>query len=140
MLTRERPLEPRPAIDLDQLPADYLAFLAERYLGTLTTLRADGSPHVVPVGFVFDPDERLVRIITNRDSRKVTNIRTTGRAAVCQVDGGRWATLEGTAKVRDDAESVRRGVEAYASRYRMPGENPRRVVIELSVERAMGRG
>ena len=32
-----------------------LAFLAERHLATLTTLRADGSPHVVPVGFSYDP-------------------------------------------------------------------------------------
>ena len=31
-----------------------LEFLAERHLATLTTLRADGSPHVVPVGFTFD--------------------------------------------------------------------------------------
>jgi PPOX class probable F420-dependent enzyme len=125
---------------LDQLPEAYLAFLAERHLGTLTTLRADGSPHVVPVGFIFDPLECVVRIITNRGSRKVANVRATARAVVCQVDGPRWATLEGTAKVREDPGSVRRGVEAYATRYRMPGENPQRVVIELGVERALGRG
>ncbi|MEU1563858.1 pyridoxamine 5'-phosphate oxidase family protein, partial [Streptomyces mirabilis] len=28
----------------------YLTFWRERHLCTLTTLRADGSPHVVPVG------------------------------------------------------------------------------------------
>lgn len=127
-------------LSLDALPADYLVFLSERHLGTLTTLRSDGSPHVVAIGFVFDPVDRVVRIITNRGSRKVANVRATGRAAVCQVDGGRWATLEGAAQVQEDPESVRRGVEAYASRYRTPGENPERVVIEISVGRAMGRG
>ncbi|CAN5181174.1 hypothetical protein BH24ACT1_BH24ACT1_05600 [soil metagenome] len=34
-----------------------LGFLGESHLATLTTLRADGTPHVVPVGFTFDPDE-----------------------------------------------------------------------------------
>ncbi|MEV0780869.1 pyridoxamine 5'-phosphate oxidase family protein, partial [Streptomyces sp. NPDC050428] len=31
-------------------PAEYLAFWHERHLSTLTTLRPDGTPHVVPVG------------------------------------------------------------------------------------------
>ena len=38
------------AHDLDDLPAGLLTFLTERHLATLTTLHADGSPHVVPVG------------------------------------------------------------------------------------------
>lgn len=40
------------------------AFLDERHLATLTTLRADGSPHVVPVGFTYDVGDGLVRVIT----------------------------------------------------------------------------
>ena len=52
------------AHDPASLTPEMLAFLAERHLATLTTLRGDGSPHVVPVGFGFDPDALLVRIIT----------------------------------------------------------------------------
>ena len=52
------------SLDLDALAPEVLAFLGEYHLATLTTLRADGSPHVVPVGFSYDPDERLVRVIT----------------------------------------------------------------------------
>ena len=56
------------ALDPDRLDAAVLAFLTERHLATLTTLRADGSPHVVPVGFAYSPDERLVRVISADDS------------------------------------------------------------------------
>ena len=45
----------RGPADLDP---DDLAFLAERHLATLTTLRPDGSPHVVAVGFSYDPPPR----------------------------------------------------------------------------------
>ena len=39
------------AYDPSDLPEEALTFLEERHLATLTTLRADGSPHVVAVGF-----------------------------------------------------------------------------------------
>jgi uncharacterized pyridoxamine 5'-phosphate oxidase family protein len=38
------------------LTPEMLEFLRERHLATLTTLRPDGSPHVVPVGFTYDED------------------------------------------------------------------------------------
>jgi general stress protein 26 len=60
------------------------------------------------------------------------------RVAVCQVDGRRWLTLEGTAVVRDDAASVADAEARYAQRYRQPRENPARVVIEISVDRVLG--
>ncbi len=41
--------------DPGALPGTALEFLTERHLASLTTLRADGSPHVVPVGFTYDP-------------------------------------------------------------------------------------
>ncbi|UDY34631.1 pyridoxamine 5'-phosphate oxidase family protein [Dermatobacter hominis] len=125
--------------DPDALTADALAFLAERHLASLTTLRADGSPHVVPVGFSYDPDARLVRIITFASSVKVANARRGGRAAVSQVDGGRWLTLEGTASATDDPERVALAVAGYAARYRRPGERDDRVAIEIAVDRVLGR-
>ena len=124
-------------------PADpgpeLLAFLAERHLATLTTLRADGTPHVVPVGVTYDAATRTARVITSGSSAKARHVRDGAtRVAVCQVDGRRWVTLEGTAVVRDDAESVADAVERYARRYRQPRENPARVAIEISVDRILG--
>ncbi|MGW2746982.1 pyridoxamine 5'-phosphate oxidase family protein [Streptomyces sp. NPDC001450] len=123
----------------------YLAFWRERHLCTLTTLRPDGSPHVVPVGVTYDPEARLARVITNKTSAKVSHILAAepegARVAVCQVDGRRWATLEGRAYVRTEPERVAEAERRYAERYhREPAENPSRVVIEIELERALGRG
>lgn len=128
------------ALDPANLPPATLEFLAEYHLASLTTLRADGSPHVVPVGFSFDADEQLVRIITFEGSQKVANARRGGRAAVSQVDGGRWLTLEGEISATTDPERVAAAVAGYAARYRQPGEREDRVALEIRVDRVLGRG
>jgi PPOX class probable F420-dependent enzyme len=116
-----------------------LEFLDERHLTTLTTLRADGSPHVVPVGVTYDAATRTARVITSGHSAKARHVREgRSRVAVCQVDGRRWVTLEGAAVVRDDADSVADAVVRYAVRYRQPRVNPARVVLEISVDRILG--
>ena len=116
-----------------------VAFFTERHLATLTTLRADGSPHVVPVGVTYDAATRTARVITCLASAKARHVRAgRARVAVCQVDGRRWVTLEGTAVVRDDAASVAEAERRYAVRYRQPRVNPARVVLEISVDRILG--
>lgn len=112
-------------------------FLKERHLGTLATLRADGTPHVVAVGFTFDSVASLVRVITFDGSQKVRNAERGGYASLTHVDGARWLTLEGTATVSRDPDRVRDAEQRYAERYRTPKPNPRRVVIEVSVTRVM---
>ncbi len=121
------------------LSPDMSAFLVERHLATLTTLRADGSPHVVPVGFSYDLEAGVVRVITFANSLKARHAARGCRAAVSQVDGGRWATLEGVARLVDDAPSVALAVAGYAARYRQPSERPDRVAIEIVVDKVMGR-
>jgi PPOX class probable F420-dependent enzyme len=127
------------SLDPAALSPEVESFLAERHLATLTTLRPDGSPHVTPVGFTWDPDARLARIITFAAARKVRNLRADPRAVVCQVDGGRWLTVEGTATVTDDPGRVAEAVRRYTARYRVPGERPDRVAVEIAVHRMLGR-
>jgi PPOX class probable F420-dependent enzyme len=116
-----------------------VAFLTERHLATLTTLRADGSPHVVPVGVTFDPATGTARVITSGTSAKARHVRAgRARVAVCQVDGRCWTTLEGTAVLREDAASVADAEARYAARYQPPRVNPARVVLEISVDRVLG--
>jgi len=117
---------------------EFLAFWGERHLCTLTTLRPDGTPHVVPVGVTYDPETATARVITHGASRKARNLRDGGVAVVCQVDGARWSTLEGAAVVRGDAAAVADAVRRYALRYREPRPNPERVVIEIQVTRFLG--
>lgn len=127
------------ALDPRDLSPEVSAFVRERHLATLTTLRADGSPHVVPVGFTFDETRCVVRVITWATSVKTGHARRGGRAAVSQVDGGRWLTFEGTVSVTDDPTAVAEAVSAYATRYRQPKERIDRVVIEIRVDRILGR-
>lgn len=127
------------ALDPDRLDETVLAFLRERHLATLTTLRADGSPHVVPVGFAYSPAERLVRIISADGSQKARNAERGGRAAVSQVDGGRWLTLEGEIELRREPERVAAAERAYADRYQDPRPRADRVAIEIAVDRVLGR-
>ena len=115
-----------------------LTFLGERHLGTLTSLRADGSPHVTPIGFTYDRDADLVRVICDGGSVKARLAAAGGPAAVCQVDGARWLTLEGRTHVSADPGRVADAVARYAARYRPPRDNPRRVVIEIRVDRVYG--
>ena len=129
------------AHDTRALPDYDEAFLRERHLATLTTLRPDGTPHVVAVGFTWDAEQALVRVITNGTSRKVAHVRAVSpRAVVAHVDRARWLSLEGVQTVSDDTERVAEAVRRYALRYRQPAENPRRVVVEIAVDRVLGRG
>jgi hypothetical protein len=59
---------------------------------------------------------------------------------VCQVDGGRWLTLEGRASITSEPDRVSEAVRRYAERYREPKERTDRVVIEIAVDRILGRG
>lgn len=131
---RHDPLAPTPS---------YLSFWRERHLCTLTTLRPDGTPHVVPVGVTYDPAAGLARVITSGSSAKVAHIRAAGLTAapvaVCQVDGRRWATLEGDARIRTERALIEDAEHHYTTRYgRSPRPNPRRVLIQITLTAAFG--
>ena len=121
------------------LSESQLEFIRENHLATLTTLRPDGSPHVVPVGFTFDADNNIVRVSTFAKSMKARHAAQGGRAGVSQVDRGRWITFEGTVRLRTEADVVAKAVEAYAGRYRQPKVREDRVVVEITVDKVMGR-
>ena len=121
-----------------RLTNDALAFLTERHLAMLTTLRVDSSPHVVAVGFTFDPRTHIARVITTGGSQKAVNAERGGVAVLSQVDGARWLSLEGHASVNREVAAVRDAELRYAQRYRTPRVNPRRVVIEVQIERVLG--
>jgi F420H(2)-dependent biliverdin reductase len=130
---------PTVALDPSRLPEAALSFLTERHLATLTTLRGDGTPHVVPVGFTWDDATGTARVITGGASVKARNAARPGaRAVVCQLEGRYWLALEGPVRVLTDPESVRDAEDRYTRRYRAPRVNPERVVLAIAVDRVLG--
>ncbi|WP_158886708.1 pyridoxamine 5'-phosphate oxidase family protein [Amycolatopsis anabasis] len=123
--------------------AELCDFWRERHHGTLTTLRPNGSPHVVPVCVTVDADLGVARVMCSRGSVKARNVLAAGeagaRVAVSQVDRRRWSTLEGRAVIRADPETIREAERRHTVRYgREPRVNPNRVVIEIAVDRRLG--
>ncbi|MFL6159696.1 MAG: pyridoxamine 5'-phosphate oxidase family protein [Marmoricola sp.] len=118
----------------------FLDFWAERHLCTVTTVRPDGTLHVVPMGVALDPATGTAWAITSGKSRKARNLVATAGApiAVCCVDGARWSTLEGTAEVLTDTSSVTEAEQRYAARYKVPRVNPDRVALRITVTRVIG--
>lgn len=111
-------------------------FLSEYHLATLSTLGRGDRIHAVPVGFTFE--DGIVRVIGSGGSQKFVNAQRHGRATVCSVDRARWISFEGPVVVKDDPDAVAHAVALYADRYRQPRVNPKRVVLELTVERVLG--
>lgn len=128
------------SLDPRALPEDARVFLTERHLATLTTVDPDGRLHACAVGFTYDEATGTARVITGRTSRKARNVAAGSRAVVAQVDGPRWLSLEGPAVLATDPASVAEGEGRYAARYREPRPNPDRAVIEIRVDRVLGRG
>ena len=145
-----QPQQPAPASGTASATETQLAdFWREYRFATLTTLRPDGTPHVVPVSVTYEPEAPAplgtARVVTRRGSRKARNIAAAGeegmRVALCQVDRGRWSTLEGRARIREDAASIADAERRYEERYgRRPAPSPERVLIEITVERTLGSG
>jgi PPOX class probable F420-dependent enzyme len=116
------------------------AFTEERHLAILSTpgSASHGRPRIHSVAVGFTLSDGVVRIITGDGTQKVLNIERSGSATVAQVDGRRWLSLSGRARIRREPEEVSRAVELYAKRYRQPSPNPKRVVIEIIVDDVLG--
>ncbi|MFI8437239.1 PPOX class F420-dependent oxidoreductase [Streptomyces sp. NPDC079020] len=95
------------------------AFLSE---GTRTakvsTVRADGSPHIAPVWFLLDGDDLVFN--TGKETVKGRNLARDARVAVC-VDDDRppfaFAVLHGRAGLSEDPDQLRRWATRIAARY-----------------------
>ncbi|MGW7529771.1 PPOX class F420-dependent oxidoreductase [Streptomyces sp. NPDC054783] len=86
--------------------------------GKLSTVRADGSPHVAPIWFLLDGDELVFN--TGRDTVKGRNLARDGRVALC-VDDDRppfhFVVLNGRAQLSENLEEVRHWATRIAARY-----------------------
>lgn len=86
--------------------------------GKLSTVRADGRPHVTPIWFLLDGDDVVFN--TGQDSVKGRNLARDGRVALC-VDDDRppydFVVLEGQAELSEDPDEVRLWATRLGGRY-----------------------
>ncbi|MFF0200249.1 PPOX class F420-dependent oxidoreductase [Streptomyces sp. NPDC005017] len=86
--------------------------------GKLSTVRADGSPHVAPVWFVLDGHDLV--FTTGKDTVKGRNLRRDGRVALC-VDDDRppfeFVVVQGRALVSEDLADLRHWAARIGARY-----------------------
>lgn len=131
-----------PSFRPDQAGPAFAGFITERHLAVLTLVRPNGRPHTTPVGFTWDQATGLARVITWSGSVK-SRLLEAGELAgtICQVDGGRWVTLEGPCAVTGEPGACADAVARYASRYTQPKDRgPERRVITMVVERILASG
>jgi pyridoxamine 5'-phosphate oxidase family protein len=90
---------------------DYL--MSERRLARLATVGRDGTPHISPVGWSYDPADNTIEIRGyNLDtSKKFRDVALTGRAAVVIDDvlppwQPRGVEIRGRAEARKDPRPV----------------------------------
>ncbi|MBV8220214.1 MAG: PPOX class F420-dependent oxidoreductase [Solirubrobacterales bacterium] len=95
-----------------------------RQLGRLATVGADGTPHVVPVGWIYNAARDAIEIggIELERSKKFRDIARTGRAAIVVDD------LESTDPWRPRGIEVRGRAEAIALPTPLIRIHPERIV------------
>ncbi|MEV4279805.1 PPOX class F420-dependent oxidoreductase [Actinoplanes xinjiangensis] len=89
--------------------------------GKLATVRADGSPHVVPIWFVLDGDDLLFN--TGADTVKGRALAREGRAALCVDEEAApyaYVTVRGPVTLSTDLADVRAWATRIAERYMGP--------------------
>ena len=126
----------------DQAGPAFAGFITDRYLAVLTLVRPNGQPHTTPVGFTWDQAAGLARVITWSGSMK-SRLLEAGELAgtICQLDGGRWVTLEGPCSVTGEPGACADAVARYAARYTQPKDRgSERRVITMVVERILASG
>ncbi|MEU6192105.1 PPOX class F420-dependent oxidoreductase [Streptomyces sp. NPDC047061] len=115
--------------------------------GKLSTVNADGSPHVAPIWFLLDGDELVFN--TGKDTVKGRNLARDGRVALC-VDDDRppfhFVVVNGRARLSEDLDELRDSATRISARYMgaeraeefgarngVPGELLVRVTVEKVV-------
>ncbi len=115
------------------------------FVGTVTTLRADGSPHSTVVW--VDTDGDAVLFNTARGRAKERHVLRDPRVSVAVVDpqdAFRWVAVTGTAELVDDGadDHIDRLAKKYLGADSYPFRNAaeQRVIVRITVDRVDGIG
>lgn len=120
-------------------------FLENPFVGTVTDLRPDGSPHTTVVW--VDVDDEGVSFNTAYGRAKPRYIAEDGRVSLTVVDPQdpyRWLSVSGTGTLVDAGADghidrlAKKYIGADSYPFRRPGEQ--RVTVRITVDRVDGRG
>ena len=121
-------------------------FLENPFVGTITDLRQDGSPHTTVVWVDVDGDGS-VSFNTAYGRAKPRYISDDPRVSLTVVDPGdpyRWLSVSGTATLVDEGADdhidrlAKKYIGADSYPFRQPGE--RRVTVRIAIEKIDSRG
>ena len=107
------------------------------FVGTITDLRPDGSPHTTVVW--VDVDDAGVSFNTAYGRAKPTHIANDARVSLTVVDPGdpyRWLSVSGTATLVDEGADgqidrlAKKYIGADSYPFRQPGERRVRIAVE----------
>jgi PPOX class probable F420-dependent enzyme len=124
------------------------AFLENAFVGTITDLRPDGSPHTTVVWVDVDGDgDGDVSFNTAYGRAKPRYIGADGRVSLSVVDPNdpyRWISISGTAELVDAGaeDQIDRLAKKYLGKdtYPFRAEGERRVTVRISPTRVETRG
>jgi PPOX class probable F420-dependent enzyme len=114
----------------------------------LATIRADGTPHLVPVCFALDEEATTAVSIVDRKPKRSLRLQRLENVGVhpevCLLvdhyddDWTQlwWVRIDGTATVFDDGAEHARAIELLAAKYRQYREQPATgAVLAIALER-----
>ncbi len=114
-------------------------FLEQPFVGTVTTLRSDGSPHSTVVWVDSDTGEVSFNTATGRAKEK--HLRKDPRVSVLVVDPEntyKWVAVSGTAELTTDGadEQIDRLAKKYLGKDEYPWRNPEeeRIMVRIRPE------
>lgn len=119
------------------VPAELDGFWDVARVGTLGTVRADGSPHLVPVKVLRDGDDFLV--LTRARTVKVRNVLAHPAISLAEHTATTWATVEGRAEVSTDPDELARARAAYRRRFGEPDHAADCVLVVRPTRVLLGR-
>ena len=120
-------------------------FLDNPYVGVVTTLREDGSPHATVVW--VDRDNGTVSFNTARGRAKERHLNRDPRVAITVVDpqnSYQWVSVSGTAELTEDGADPQ--IDRLAKKYLGKDEYPwrsaeeQRVMVKIRVDKIDASG
>ncbi|TMM23229.1 MAG: PPOX class F420-dependent oxidoreductase [Actinobacteria bacterium] len=120
-------------------------FLEEPFVGEVTTLRPDGSPHTTVVWVDVDTDEVIFNTAVGRAKERY--LRKDPRVSLIVVDpenSYRWVSVSGTAALTTDGadDEIDRLAKKYLGKDEYPWRKPeeQRISVRIRPERVDASG